>query len=46
MNITMQEYSVKITAGEGTFKFFPVAISGSFLFIFHKHIHLQEIKEE
>ena len=30
--VTMQEYSVKITAGEGNFKFFPVEISGVFIF--------------
>jgi 2-keto-3-deoxy-6-phosphogluconate aldolase len=32
MIITKQECSVKITAGEGNFKFFPVEISGGFIF--------------
>jgi 2-keto-3-deoxy-6-phosphogluconate aldolase len=32
MIITMQEFSMKITAGEGNFKFFPVEISGGFIF--------------
>jgi hypothetical protein len=46
MIITMQKYPVKITAGEGNFKFFPVDFQGALYLLFHKHFHLKGINEE